>query len=212
MTSQKYTPRLIYLFLFPLLILGCNLFQAKPQNTNEKWISYTTDLFTINIPKYYLGAKPGTDDVKVISGWMRKNGYDDKGFEAFVEANSSSLLFTAYNTNIGKSGGLTQITLAGGKKPSNFSLEEYVAFYIGTLTGDKYKLISHEQKTIGNKKVDFIVYDEQEGNSVFRDGVYIFETSSRFWKFEFYAPQAEFESQSSVFERIVLELKPVDAK
>jgi hypothetical protein len=126
--------------------------------------------------------------------------------------NSSSLLFTAYNTKIGKSGGLTQITLAGGKKPSNFSLEEYVTFYIGTLTGDKYKLISHEQKTIGNKKVDFIVYDEHDGNSVFRDGVYIFETSSRFWKFEFYVPQAEYESQSSVFERIVLELKPVDAK
>jgi hypothetical protein len=85
MTSQKHTLRLICLFLFPLLILGCNLFQAKPQDTNEKWISYTTDLFTINIPKYYLGAKPGTDDVKVISDWMRKNGYDDKGFEAFVE-------------------------------------------------------------------------------------------------------------------------------
>jgi len=212
MTSQKHTTRLTYLLIFPLIILGCGLFQAKPQNSEEKWTSYTTDLFTINTPKYYLGAKPGTDDVKVISDWMRKNGYDEKGFEAFVEANSSNLLFTAYNTNIGKSGGLTQTTLAGEKKPSNFSLEEYVNFYIGILTGDKYKLISHEQKIIGDKKVDFIVYDERDGNLVFRDGVYIFETSSRFWKFEFYAPQDEFDGQSQVFERIVLEFKPVDAK
>ncbi len=212
MTSHKNTTRLTYLLLFPLLILGCSLFQVKPQNTEEKWTSYTTDLFTINIPKYYLGAKPGTDDVNVISDWMRKNGYDDKGFEAFVEANSSNLLFTAYNTNISKSGGLTQITLAGDKKPSNSSLEEYVNFYKGILTGDKYKLISHEQKIVGDKKVDYIVYDERDGNSVYRDGVYIFETSKRLWKFEFYATQDEFESQSQVFERIVLELKPVDKK
>lgn len=212
MLSQKITLRIVIFLLVPLVMIGCGLLQANSQTFDEETKTYTTDLFSVTLPKEYLGAQPGTADVKVISDWMRKNGYDYQGFESFVVANSSSLLFTAYNTNVSKSRGLTQITLAGDKKPPEFHLEQYVDFYLSLIIGEQYELISHEQRTIGDKKVDIVVYNEYIGDSVFRDGVYIFETANRFWKFEFYTPQDNFEKQLPEFESIVLEFKPIDNK
>ena len=208
--SQKNTPRLITFLIVALVVFGCSLFQPKPPITDEEWITYSTELFTINLPRAYLGAEPGTANIQVLSKWMDDNGYDGQGFEAFVEANSPGLLYTAYSTKIGDNGGLTQITLAGDRKNADFRLEEYVDFYVDLMRSNQYEISSHEQKIAGDKEVDVVFYDETVGDLVFTDGAYIFETSDRFWKLEFFAPKNEFQNRLREFERIVLEFQPID--
>jgi len=210
MPRKIFLNPLVSTFLLTILLIsGC-----KPSLIAENPVpdvvltTYETSSFVIQIPENYIGAEPNSPGVNAIVSWMTNNGYDAQGFVNFVQANATDILFTAIDTELSLSGSLSYLTLAGGERPEGFSVDEYMNNYSKIAPEEIF--LGREQKDLGEKSVDVLLYEFSNGGTTFRNSFYFIEIEedNQLWKFEFVSPKTEYDEKIEDFEKIVAEFKP----
>ncbi|MCB9134051.1 MAG: hypothetical protein H6636_01405 [Anaerolineales bacterium] len=206
------TQKILIPLFFALLLLTACKSEPPQENTvpEEVFNTYETAAYSLHLPDNYLGAEPGSPNLNVVVNWLSSNGYDAQGFSTFVQANAAEMLFVGVNTEQSLSNQLAYFTLSGGDKPQGFTVEQFMSSY--TQSASKETLLEHNQKELGDKTVDVLLYEFANGETSYYDSFYFYITDTQLWKFEFISPKPDYSEKIEGFEQIVADFVPRTGK
>ncbi len=192
-----------------LLIVACTAAPPEENNIPEQiFTSYETSAFALQLPENYIGAEPNSPGLNVVINWLTSNGYDAQGFSNFVQANMAEIAYVGISTEVSITNLISYFTIAGGERPEGFSVDDFEKNYSETARSEVF--ISREQKELGGKTVDVLLYEFSQETTSYMNSFYFIDNSaeSQLWKFEFVAPKLDYDEKVAEFEQIVADFKP----
>lgn len=195
-------------FLFILLILTA----CKPKEVNnvpdQVFSSYETAAFLGQLPENYMGSEPNSPNLNAMINWLSSKGYDAEGFSNFVQANATEISYVGINTEISLTSLLSYFTISGGERPDDFSVDKFQENYHETVGEETF--ISREQKELGGREVEVLLYEFSQGTTSYMNSFYFIdmEAENQLWKFEFVAPKPDYDEKVAEFDQIVADFKP----
>ena len=153
--------------LLPLLLTLFVLTACKPKEVNnvpeQVFTYYETAAFLGQLPENYMGSEPTSPSLNAMINWLSSKGYDAQGFSNFVQANASEISYVGINTEISLTNLLSYFTISGGERPEGFSVDAFQENYHETVGPETF--LSREQKELGGRTVEVLVYEFSQGNT-----------------------------------------------
>lgn len=141
-------------------------------------------------------------DLDVIIKKMRDLGPSYEQAAQTLEQNRSAFLFWAFDSKVGDSGFLTNVSVVTEQIPSAMSIDTYLDAAIKQFPSD-FRAVERGLVTIGGYETGRIVLEASLGGRQIKEVMYVIKGESTIWVVTYATSAEEFDKRLPVFEQSI---------
>ena len=211
LTRTRYSMRIGCLLLLSLLT-GCGQTETSYSagTVVEGWKMFKGGGAELWLPASYEGGDL-SKDLDVVVERVRALGPDYEAIARTMERNRSAFAIWAFDSQIGESGGLTNVTVVSERVPSAVTVETYLGLVRKKLTKD-FRVVDQGMVSLALYQAGRVVLEADLGRAHIKQIMYVVKNGSTVWVVNFATGADEFDARSPAFESSVRNLRVHESK
>ena len=211
LTRTRYSMRIGCLLLLSLLT-GCGQTETSYSagTVVEGWKMFKGGGAELWLPASYEGGDL-SKDLDVVVERVRALGPDYEAIARTMERNRSAFAIWAFDSQIGESGGLTNVTVVSERVPSAVTVETYLGLVRKKLTKD-FRVVEQGMVSLALYQAGRVVLEADLGRARIKQIMYVVKNGSTVWVVNFATGADEFDARSPAFESSVRNLRVHESK
>jgi len=211
LTRTRYSMRIGCLLLLSLLT-GCGQTETSYSagTVVEGWKMFKGGGAELWLPASYEGGDL-SKDLDVVVERVRALGPDYEAIARTMERNRSAFAIWAFDSQIGESGGLTNVTVVSERVPSAVTVETYLGLVRKKLTKD-FRVVEQGMVSLALYQAGRVVLEADLGRAHIKQIMYVVKNGSTVWVVNFATGADEFDARSPAFESSVRNLRVHESK
>jgi hypothetical protein len=162
------------------------------------------------LPASYEGGDLSRDLDAVVER-VRALGPDYEAIARTMERNRSAFAIWAFDSQIGESGGLTNVTVVSERVPSTVTVETYLGLVRNKLTKD-FRIVEQGMVPLAFYQAGRVVLEADLGRARIKQIMYVVKNGSTVWVVKFATGADEFDARSPAFESSVRNIRVHESK
>jgi len=194
------------------LLTGCGQTETSYSagTVVEGWKMFKGGGAELWLPASYEGGDL-SKDLDVVVERVRALGPDYEAIARTMERNRSAFAIWAFDSQIGESGGLTNVTVVSERVPSAVTVETYLGLVRKKLTKD-FRVVDQGMVSLALYQAGRVVLEADLGRAHIKQIMYVVKNGSTVWVVNFATGADEFDARSPAFESSVRNLRVHESK
>lgn len=182
------------------LLAGCGQTETSHAagTVVEGWKMFKGGGAELWLPASYEGGDLSKDLDSVVER-VRALGPDYEEIARTMERNRSAFAIWAFDSQVGKSGGLTNVTVVTERVPSTVTLETYLGLVSKKLTKD-FRVVEQGVVPLGSYQAGRVVLEANLGDAHIKQIMYIVKSGRTLWVVNLATDADEFDERLPAFE------------
>jgi len=211
--NRRYRIALMHLVLL-VAIFGCNQLSTSELNATTQpsstpipgWEKFEGPGAELWLPESFEGGDL-SEDLDVIVENLRNLGPDFEPMAQMIEQNPSMYVIWVFDSEVGPSGFLTNVSVATERVPSAMTLDTYLDAALGILP-DHFQVLERGIVMLGDHEAGRVVVEFALYGIVAKEVLYVIKDGTTIWAITYAAGDEDFPERLPVFEQSALTFKP----
>lgn len=181
---------------------------TKQQNTRISqattipgWERFVANDIELLLPESFEGGNL-SQDVDLIVAGLRDLGPDFDEMASIIEQNKDLISLWAFDSNIGSSGGLTNVAIVSEPVVSSMTLDTYVELSVDQLPSF-FEVLDQEIVSLDRYDAGRLIIDFANEETAVRQVMYLIKEGSNAWVITYATGTEEFNERLPVFEQSI---------
>jgi len=194
------------------LLAGCGQTETSHAagTVVEGWKMFKGGGAELWLPASYEGGDL-SKDLDVVVERVRALGPDYEAIARTMERNRSAFAIWAFDSQIGESGGVTNVTVVSERVPSSVTLETYLGLVRKKLTKD-FRIVEEGVVPLASYQAGRVVLEANLGGAHIKQIMYIVKSGGTIWVVNLATGADEFDQRSPAFESSVRNIRVHESK
>ena len=210
--NRKYRITMMYLMLL-VVVLGCGqLSTSEPIATTQPsatpipgWEKFEGQGVELWLPESFEGGDL-REDLEVIVERLRNLGPDFEPMAQMIEQNPSMYVIWVFDSEVGPSGFLTNVTITTERVLSAMTLDTYMDIALGQLP-DHFQVMERGIVTLGDHQAGRVVVEFALYGVVAKELMYVIKDGTTIWAITYATGVEVFTERLPIFEQSALTFK-----
>ena len=172
-----------------------------PSTPIPGWKKFEVERAELWLPKSYQGGNL-KEDLEEIIATTKQFGPEFNQMVQMMERNKNLLLLLAFDSNIGTSGGVTNVSIASIPAPSSFSLDQFQNMLIENLP-PQLQILDREIVSLDRYRAGKLIWKGSVRGFEGKVLQYILEKGNNIWFITYTTGLDEFDQRLPVFEKSI---------
>lgn len=194
------------------LLAGCGQTETSYSagTVVEGWKMFKGGGAELWLPASYEGGDL-SKDLDVVVERVRGLGPDYEAIARTMERNRSAFAIWAFDSQIGESGGVTNVTVVSERVPSSVTLETYLGLVRKKLTKD-FRVVEEGVVPLASYQAGRVVLEANLGGARIKQIMYMVKSGSTVWVVNLATGADEFDQRSPAFESSVRNIRVYESR